>query len=132
MNLSRTSFDSGLACKTCHQQRNADELGIRGGPPGAPHWQLPPKEMPMVFQDRSPAALCRQLRDPAHNGGKTLEALLHHVREDPLVLWAWKPGGDRSPPPLSHAEFIKTFEAWVAAEGRCEGDPIEEDPPEED
>lgn len=119
MNISRRSVDAGLACATCHQDRNAEAVGVAGGPPGAPHWGLPPAGTPMVFEDRSARALCEQLRDPVHTGGRDLPALLHHVREDPLVLWAWSPGGDRTVPPLSHEAFVAAFSTWVASGGAC-------------
>ncbi|MCB9754426.1 MAG: hypothetical protein H6713_31185 [Myxococcales bacterium] len=119
MNISRASADSGLACSTCHAEHNSV---VPGGPPGAPHWQLPPAETPMVFQGRSVTALCLQLRDRAHNGERTLEQLLEHVSKDPLVLWGWSPGGDRVAPPLSHADFVAGFSAWVAAGGICPGE----------
>lgn len=119
MNISRRSEKNGVACATCHQTRNSEALGIAGGPPGAPNWHLPPEDMPMVFQGKSPAELCAQLKDPARNGGKSLAELLHHVAEDPLVLWGWQPGGDRTLPPLPHAEFVAAFETWVKSGAAC-------------
>ena len=50
MNITRASAELGLACSTCHQERNSEAVGVRGGPPGAPRWGLPAKEMPLVFQ----------------------------------------------------------------------------------
>jgi hypothetical protein len=119
MNISRLSFESGLACSTCHMEKNADDYGIPGGPPGAPHWQLPPAETPMIFEGRTAAQLCRQLKDGKRNGGKDLTALYDHVEHDPLVLWGWKPGGDRTPPPVSHAGFVAAFKTWVISGGAC-------------
>ena len=119
MNVSRRSVAAGLGCGTCHQTRNADLLGVIGGPPGAPHWGLPPATAPMVFQGRTARALCVQLRDPVQTNGRDLPALLHHVSEDPLVLWGWAPGGARTPPPVSHDAFVAAFATWVAAGGAC-------------
>jgi mono/diheme cytochrome c family protein len=118
-NISRASIAAGLPCSACHQQRNSEAIGVPGGPPGAPGWNLPPAEHPMVFQGKTPTALCEQLKDPAHNGGKTLAQLLHHVTHDPLVLWGWKPGGARPVPPLPHDRFVAAFAAWVASNGAC-------------
>jgi hypothetical protein len=73
----------------------------------------------MVFQGRSPAELCRQLKDPKQNGGLTLDRLVHHVSTDPLVLWAWNPGEGRTPPPLSHDEFAAAVKEWLDAGGAC-------------
>ena len=119
MNISRRSVAAGLPCRACHQERNADAIGVVGGPPGAPHWGLPPRDTPMVFQGKSLAALCAQLRDPARNGQRSLADLLEHVTHDPLVLWGWSPGGGRSLPPLAHAAFVAAFQAWVASNGAC-------------
>ncbi len=119
MNISRASVAAGLTCGECHQSANADRLGVVGGPPGAPHWGLPPAATPMIFQGRPPAALCAQLKDPAQTGGRDLPTLLHHVASDALVLWAWSPGGRRTPPPVPHAAFVDAFTTWVASGGAC-------------
>lgn len=124
MNVSRTSFNSGLACSTCHAEHNTEFPGGPPGPPGAPHWQLPPEQTPMVFQNRTVTALCKQLRDPAQNGERTLADLLEHVEKDPLVLWGWNPGGGRTPPPISHAAFVTHMRAWVDAGGICPGEKV--------
>ena len=115
----RRSVEAGLACSACHQDRNADALGIAGGPPGAPRWGLPPAATPMVFEGKTPRALCEQLRSPEQTGGRDLAALFHHVSEDPLVRWAWSPGGTRTRPPLSHDAFVAAFRTWVATGGAC-------------
>ncbi len=119
MFISRTSVAAGLPCGACHQARNSEAVGVAGGPPGAPHWGLPPVDMPMVFEGKTVAALCQQLRDPATNGARTLDQLLHHVSHDALVLWGWKPGGKRTVPPLPHARFVAAFATWVAGGGAC-------------
>ncbi len=119
MNISRTSDASGLACSACHQDRNSEALGIPGGPPGAPHWGLPPAETPMVFEGLTVRELCHQLKDPAQTGGRDLAALLHHVSEDPLVTWGWNPGGTRTLPPLTHPAFVAAFRTWVESGGAC-------------
>lgn len=119
MNVSRESVNNGLDCSTCHAEKNADELGADGGPPGAPHWGLPDKDMPLIFEGRSEAELCEQLKRPGDNGYKTLDQLQHHVAKDALVLWGWEPGGERTRPPLSHEEFVAAFDAWVASRGAC-------------
>ena len=58
MAISRRSEANGVACATCHRDRN----GARPGqPPGAPSWHLPPADTPMIFQGRTPHQLCLQL-----------------------------------------------------------------------
>jgi hypothetical protein len=117
--IGRRSVDAGLACTACHQERNSEALGIAGGPPGAPHWGLPPATTPMVFEGKTPRALCEQLKDRAATGGRDLSALHEHVEKDPLVAWAWSPGGTRSKPPVSHAALVTAFETWVLSGGAC-------------
>lgn len=120
MNISRASEQAGLKCSTCHREQNADLVGAPAhSPPGAPNWHLPPKETPMIFQGRTIAQLCAQLRDPKQNGGKTLAQLVEHVSHDPLVLWGWSPGKDRTLPPLSHKDFVAAMTRWAAAGGPC-------------
>ena len=99
-----------LKCTNCHQEHN---LPGENMPPGNPNWHLPKKDMPLVFQGKSPREMADQLKDPKRNGGKTLEQLVEHVTNDKLVLWGWEPGDGRTKPPLSHEEFAKKFREWV-------------------
>ena len=117
MNISRVSAESGLPCHTCHQEKNSEALGIAGGPPGAPHWGLPPKEFPAPFQGHTPHSLCEQLKDPKQNGNRSLSAIHHHLSHDPLVLWAWNPGGAREKPPVTHKQLMDASKAWVLGGG---------------
>lgn len=120
MNISRRSVKNGLQCSACHQTRNAQTLkGQPAGPPGAPHWGLPPEDTPMIFQGKRPDEICAQMRDPAQNGKKTLAQLVEHVDKDPLVLWGWSPGGDRTKPPMTHKAFVDSFKLWAGAGGPC-------------
>jgi hypothetical protein len=72
----------------------------------------------MVFSGLASGPLCRTLKDPAANGGKSLGALVEHVSHDKLVLWGWEPGG-RAPVSVPHAEFVAKFKQWVAAGAPC-------------
>ena len=119
MNITRASVEAGLDCATCHQKQNSEAYGVAGGPPGAPNWHLPDKEMPLIFEGRSVSELCAQLLNPAENGQKTLEQLYAHVAHDPLVLWGWKPGGNRTVPPVDHATFARSFRTWIDAGTPC-------------
>lgn len=119
LNISRRSVAAGLECAACHRTENSEAIGVPGGPPGAPNWHLPPEDTPMIFQGLTAAKLCAQLKDPAANGGKNLEQLLEHVSHDPLVLWGWSPGGERTKPPLAHKAFVASFSTWVASGGAC-------------
>lgn len=103
-----------MRCSACHQSENAPGPHM---PPGAPHWQLPPASMPLVFEGKSSGELCRQLKDRAQNGQKSPEQLLHHMESDPLVLWGWNPGEGRAPVAIPHRAFASAARAWV--EGGC-------------
>lgn len=105
-----------IRCDTCHQTQNGPDAH---GPPGAPRWQLPHPHMPLVFEGLSPGDLCRQLKDPARNGGKKMAEILHHVAADELVLWGWDPGVGRTPVPISHEAFVSAMKTWIDAGCRC-------------
>ena len=67
----------------------------------------------MLFEEKPAGDLCRQMKDPQQNGGKTLQDLIHHVSEDKLVLWGWDPGDGRTKPPQSSVEFAQKIREWV-------------------
>ena len=119
LNISRDSEEAGLECATCHREQNSEAWGVDGGPPGAPHWGLPPAEMPMIFEGRTPRQLCEQLKKPEETGLDDLDGFLEHVTHDALVLWGWDPGGDRSTPPISHEAFVEQSRIWVESGGAC-------------
>ncbi|WP_133055271.1 hypothetical protein [Niastella koreensis] len=98
-----------LKCANCHQSKNTPGLNM---PPGVPDWHLPPAEMKMVFQGKTAHELALQIKDPKQNGGKSLQALIAHMKTD-LVLWAWNPGEGRTTPPLSYNEFYNQFKLWI-------------------
>jgi hypothetical protein len=99
-----------MRCSSCHQDENVPGENM---PPGSPDWRLPHPLIPRVFEGLSPRELASQLVDPRRNGGMTLEQLLHHVTEDPLVLYGWSPGDGRSTPPTTHAEFVRHVREWI-------------------
>ncbi|MBV7331162.1 hypothetical protein KFU94_23585 [Chloroflexi bacterium TSY] len=69
----------------------------------------------MGWYGLSHAEIAQRLLDPEMNGGRSHEDLLHHMSEDALVLWAWEPGGDRTPIPVPHDEFVQALETWLEA-----------------
>jgi hypothetical protein len=99
-----------LKCSNCHQTHNLPGLHM---PPGNPKWRLPPANMKMVFQGRTPHQLALQLLDKKKNGGKSIKALIDHVTKDSLVLGGWTPADGLSKPPLSHKEFVNAFNEWI-------------------
>lgn len=102
-----------LQCSACHQEQNVAEDKV----PGAPHWGLAP--LSMGWEGMGPRELCTVLKDQSKNGGKDLQALLKHMEEDPLVLWGFDPGEDRTLPPVDHTRFVELLEQWVNAGGPC-------------
>lgn len=98
-----------MKCANCH---GAEGVPGEATPPGNPHWHLPPADMKMVFQGRSPRELALQLVNPELNGHKSMAELRIHA-EDTLVKSGWNMGGDRELPPLSYKEFKKVWYAWI-------------------
>jgi hypothetical protein len=99
-----------MKCANCHQPKN---LPGENMPPGHPQWHLPPANMRMVFEGKTPTELARQLKDPKQNGGKTLEQIMHHMAEDPLVATAWDPAEGRTKPSMTQAEAGRKLREWV-------------------
>ncbi len=104
-------------CALCHKAVNRDTGPILA--PGAPDWRMPSQALPMVFAKRTPAELCRQLKDSAQNGGRTPALIVEHIKKEALVLWGWEPGLKRTKPPLTHEEFVKQMEDWVNNGAAC-------------
>ena len=109
----------GLPCATCHGVANAPASYGPHVPPGAPNWHLPPPERKMVFIGLPSGELCRRLKDEKENGGKSTDALLHHMAEDKLVLWGWAPGAGRGPVPVPHDELVAKLKQWIEAGAPC-------------
>jgi hypothetical protein len=106
----------GMRCDTCHQAANlpGDHM-----PPGNPKWSLPRPELKMVFVGRSPAELCKQIKDLKQNGGRSLQALFDHIAKDDLVGWGWNPGDGRTLPPLNRAETVAQLKTWIDGGAAC-------------
>ncbi|WP_157217745.1 Isoquinoline 1-oxidoreductase subunit [Flavisphingomonas formosensis] len=104
---------AGLRCITCHHNANFDPAGV----PGNPKWALAPPEM--AWQGKSLGDICRQIKDPARNGGRSMAELVHHMAEDELVGWGWHPGGKRTPAPGTQAEFGALIKAWADSGANC-------------
>lgn len=100
----------GNNCGNCHTDEYIDGVSMA---PAAPNWRMPPANMKMIFQGKTPRQLAALLLDSASNGKKTTADLIKHVKEDGLVLYGWKAGEGKKSPPLSHSEFVKQFELWI-------------------
>jgi len=101
-------------CQTCHQATNTAD----GFVPGVSTWALAP--LSMKWEGLTKGEICEQMKDPARNGGRrTGEAVVEHMKTDPLVLWGWNPGAGRTTPPLSHEKLLEALDAWVSAGMPC-------------
>jgi hypothetical protein len=110
----RTGFGVvGMRCETCHLEENFDP----GTVPGAPHWHLAPKKM--AWEGLSVGEICQQIKDPERNGGRDLDAIVRHMRDDALVAWGWTPGADREPAPGTHQAFGELIAAWARTGAVC-------------
>ncbi len=110
----------GLLCTSCHQDSNATIARV----PGAPKWQLAPREM--TWAGKNASTLCEQLKDPARNGNRTLAQVADHAAHDAIVAWGWAPGADRTPAPGTQERFGALVAAWVRDGAEC---PHEESSP---
>jgi hypothetical protein len=102
-----------MRCPICHRQANFDP----GRVPGDPIWHLAPREM--AWEGKTLGEICAQIKDPARNGGRSLDALVEHIGTDHLVGWAWAPGYGRRPAPGTQKEAGALVEAWVKTGAVC-------------
>jgi hypothetical protein len=102
-----------MRCSSCHQNANFDP----GRMPGHPEWHLAPREM--AWEGKTVPEICAQIKDPARNGGRKVEDLIHHIGTDTLVGWAWHPGFGRAPAPGTQQEAGALVEAWVKTGAVC-------------
>lgn len=119
MNVRRGPDGHGVTaekCSTCHQDHNLSGEHL---PPGAPHWGLPPANMPMIWQGLTDGQLCESIKNPKQNRGRNLDQLVEHLTEDKLVMWGWNPGEGRTPVPMPHDEFSAKVKQWQAAGAPC-------------
>ncbi len=99
--------------------RGKDGRGVYGMRCDTPKWGLPSPEHKMVVVGRSASELCKQIKDPKQNGGRSLGDLLHHMTDDDLVGWGWNPGDGRAPPPLSRSETAAQMKVWIDGGAAC-------------
>jgi hypothetical protein len=102
-----------MRCSSCHQQANFDPARM----PGHPEWHLAPREM--AWEGKTQGEICAQIKDPARNGGRSLEEIVHHIGTDTLVGWAWAPGFGRTPAPGTQQQAGALAEAWAKTGAVC-------------
>jgi hypothetical protein len=109
---------AAMRCIACHGRANNTASGV----PGADEdWHLAP--LSMGWEGLGAAEICRNLTNPAKNGGRTGRQVVDHLNTN-LVRWAWSPGvtahgSARTSPPLSHADFIAAAKMWIDAGAPC-------------
>ena len=113
----RTARDQ--TCMTCHTEKNFKliEGAAYRSIPGHPRWSLAPIEM--AWEGKSIGDLCRQMKDPARNGGRNLALLHEHVAHDDLVAWGWQPGDGRQPAPGTQELLGQLIQAWIDSGAEC-------------
>jgi hypothetical protein len=104
---------AAMRCAICHQSANFEPARM----PGHPEWHLAPREM--AWAGKTVSEICAQIKDPARNGGRRPEDLIHHIGEDTLVGWAWAPGSGRQPAPGTQKIAGALVEAWVNTGAAC-------------
>jgi hypothetical protein len=115
---------AGLPCASCHTAKNVWVGGTKIVTiPGNPKWALAPASM--AWQGKSLGDICRQIKDPARNGGKTLAQIQEHMAHDPLVAWGWDPGAGRVPAPGTQPQLGDLIQAWIDTGAKCpDGGPV--------
>ncbi len=102
-----------LECASCHTSKNAELARV----PGAPTWHLAPRSM--AWAGVGLGEICEQLKDKDRNGGRTLQQVVDHSANDPLVAWGWAPGTGREPAPGTQQQFAALLAAWVETGAIC-------------
>lgn len=104
---------AAMRCPICHGPANFDP----GRMPGHPEWHLAPASM--AWEGKTVGEICEQIKDPARNGNRKVEEMIHHIGEDTLVGWAWAPGYGREPAPGTQKQAKALVEAWVETGAAC-------------
>lgn len=118
--LSRIGAEA-IACSTCHMTSTLPNDPAPAPPRAGIPWQLAPVEF--LWYGQSGAEICKQLRDPARNGGRDVVGLLDHLRHDAslggFIPRGWEPGAGRSVPPGTFEDHVKDLAEWGAAGQPC-------------
>ena len=105
---------AGMRCGSCHGEQGNNEASRV---PGAADWKMPPRSM--TWGGLSIGKLCRTLKDPRKNGGRTPRGIVKHMQEDSLVHWSWDPGGTRESISMPHHVFVEFVEEWLQTGAHC-------------
>ena len=97
-----------MRCPICHQAANFEP----GRVPGNQVWHLAPIEM--AWEGKTLGEICAQIKDPARNGGRSLDEIVHHIGDRSLGGLGLGAGRRASARPRD------TKRSWRAA--RCLGE----------
>jgi hypothetical protein len=118
--LSRIGTEA-IACSTCHMTSTQPNDPAPAPPRAGIPWQLAPVEF--LWYGQSGTEICKQLKDPARNGGRDVVGLLDHLRHDAslggFIPRGWEPGAGRSVPPGTFEDHVKDVAEWGAAGQPC-------------
>jgi hypothetical protein len=73
----------------------------------------------MGWEGKTVGQICAQIKDPARNGGRSLDDIVQHVGTDHLVGWAWAPGAGRQPAPGTQAQAATLLGQWMKTGAVC-------------
>ena len=104
-----------MRCSSCHQDVNFEPVRV----PGALEWRLAPRGF--AFEGSTVGQVCGRIKDPARNGGRSLQQILDHILTDPLIAWAWAPGSGRQPAPGTLQQMGALIAAWIKDGAACPG-----------
>ena len=112
----------GNTCGACHLDRNVAILAGQQTSfqsiPGHPRWGLAPIEM--AWEGKSMGEICRQIKDPQRNGGRSLALLHEHLaqgRPGRLGLDAGARG--EIPAPGTQERLGELIQAWIDSGAEC-------------
>lgn len=110
-----------IACSTCHMTSTLPNDPAPAPPRAGIPWQLAPVEF--LWYGKSGTEICKQLKDPARNGGRDAAGLLDHLRHDAsldgFIPRGWEPGEGRSKPPGTFEDHVRDVAEWGAAGQPC-------------
>lgn len=101
----------GMRCTTCHGRKTYENM------PGAAGWHMAPREM--AWEGKSVAEICKQLKDPERNGGRSPEEVAEHIATDHLVAYGWDPPEQYEAVPGSQKLLGNLAHAWVETGAHC-------------